>query len=376
MRGIVPMDHPPRRSIPPHVWRIVSGLLALGALAGVGYLYWWSDDPRVRYARMTCYYEQVYTTAGPVDIVLQGTSRMKYGVESRALAEGLGLDPTTAAVVNMGRGGRGTGQMYQQLLDIEAERGVRGAVVIEYTPSDATIFTPEPLYYHYKATFPTNVTYDTLLSDWESKPREPGYAKARDLFAHLQYRLDTTVETALVGIRPRIREVPRADREAAGVQTCMSNPTSRVVRRWGNQAQTLVRRAERIQRVVGEDGTWRDQPPLDWDISVVNQDRQSHYIDAVIRFAEERDLPVFVILVPGYLEAPPSERFLDGFEERFGVPLLSPPMEVLEDLNSGEGRYFQDANHLNRAGYVRFADWLASALEERGVTRERLDAAR
>ncbi len=367
MRRSPIMDRPPRRSITPRTWRIISGLLALGALAGVGYLYWWSDDPRVRYARMTCYYEQIYTTAGPVDVVLQGTSRMKYGVESRALAEGLGMDPATATVVNMGRGGRGTGQMYQQLLDIEAERGVRGAVVIEYTPSDATIFTPEPLYYHYKATFPTNVTYDTLLSDWDSKPREPAYGRARDLLAQLQYRLDTTVETVFEGIPPRIREVPVAQRETTGVQTCMSNPTSRVVRRWGNQAQTLVRRAEKVQRAVGEDRTWRDQPPLEWDISVVNQDRQSHFIDAVVRFARERDLPVFVVLIPGYLEAPPSARFQADFEERFGVPLIAPPLEVLEDLNSGEGRYFQDANHLNRAGYVRFADWLASELERRGI---------
>lgn len=367
MRGIAPMDDPPRRWSSPRLWRVISGVLAVGMLAGVGYLYWWSDDPRVRYARMACYYEQIYTTADPVDIVLQGTSRMKYGVESRALAEGLGLDPATADVVNMGRGGRGTGQMYQQLLDIEAERGVHGAVVIEYTPSDATIFTPEPLYYHYKSTFPTNVTYDTLLADWESKPREPAYAKTRDLLAQLQYRLDTTVETALVGIRPRIREVPVAERKAAGVQTCMSNPNSRVVRTWGDQAKTIERRAEKVQRAVGEDGTWRDQPPLDWDISVVNQDRQSHYIDAVIRFARERDLPVVVVLIPGYLEPPPSEDFLADFESRFGVPLTVAPVPVLEDLYSGEGRYFQDANHLNRAGYVKFATWLASVLEARGV---------
>jgi hypothetical protein len=359
------MADPPRPFFRPRVWRSVSAVLALAAVAGVGYLYWWSDDPRVRYARMACYYNQIYTSAGPVDITLQGTSRMKYGVESRALAESLGMDPATAAVVNMGRGGRGTGQMYQQLVDLDRERGIRGPIIVEYTPSDSTIFTPEPLYYHYKATFPTNVTFDALLEDWRSKPREPAYAKARDLLDHLQYRLDTTLETGLVGIQPRIRSVPPEEREAKGVQTCMSNPTSRVVRRWGNQAQTLERRAERVQRRVGDGRTWRDQEPLEWDIGVVNQDRQSHYIDAFVRFARERDLPIAVVLIPGYLEPPPSERFLTAFEERFGVPLIAPPLPVLEELNADDGRLFQDANHLNRRGYVRFAEWLAADLRDR-----------
>ncbi len=36
--------------------------------------------------------------------------------------------------------------------------------------------------------------------------------------------------------------------------------------------------------------------------------------------------------MPGYLGAPPSLATLAAFEERFGVPLLYPPLGVREEL--------------------------------------------
>lgn len=343
--------------------RLVSGILALCMLGLIAYLSLWSDGPRVRYAMMTCFYQQIYSTAGPVHAVVLGTSRTKYGVEMDTLATGLGLDPLTDGVVNMGRGGRGTGQLYRELLDIDAERGVRGPIILEYVPSDSTIFTKEPLYYHYKPNYAVNVPFSDLLADWDSKPREPSYSRLRDFASQLQQKLDASIQTALVGLPKGNDAIPVDRRPAVGAQSCMTNPRSRVVRRWGQQEGTLEARERKVAARVGEGGTWRDQPSLDWDLSVVNQDAQEHYVKKIIAFGRERGVPVYLMLVPGYLEMPPSPAFLAEFERRFGVPLLYPSDEVREELNREGGYYFQDSNHLNRRGNVLYAKWLAEEIQ-------------
>jgi hypothetical protein len=349
--------------------RIAFGALFAASLVGLGWLAWWSERPEVRYAAMACYHQQIYDASGPVEAVVLGTSRAKYGVDVLTLAEGLGLDPATAGVVNGGRGFRGTGQMYRQLLDLDAERGVVGPVAVEFTPEDATSFTVRPPYYQYKPNHAVNVPYADLVEDWRAKPREPAYSRARDLLSHLQLRLDATLQTAIEGIPDRVVVRERDARPEHGALTCLSNPASRKVRRWGRQAATLETRERKVAAQVGESGSWRDLPARSWPLDVVNLDVQDHFIRRFVDFGRERDVPVLLIYVPGYLEAPPSEAYLAAFEERYGQPLLVPPAEVLDELNREGGWYFQDVNHLNRRGHAVYAEWLAGEMrtaESRG----------
>lgn len=352
------MDHARRT----RALRIAFGALFAASLVGLGWLLWWSERPEVRYAAMACYHQQIYDAAGPVEAVVLGTSRTKYGVDVLALADGLGLDPATAGVVNAGRGFRGTGQMYRQLLDLDAERGVVGPVAVEFTPEDATSFTVRPPYYQYKPNHAVNVPYADLVEDWRAKPREPAYGRARDLLAHLQQRLDATLQTAIVGIPDRIEVRDAERRPVRGAHTCLSNPESTRVRRWGRQAATLETRERRVAEQVGADGTWRDLPPRTWPLDVVNLDAQDHFVRRFIDFGRQRDVPVLLIYIPGYLEAPPSEAYLTAFEERYGQPLLVPPPEVLDELNREDGWYYQDVNHLNRRGHAVYAAWLAGQM--------------
>lgn len=350
----------------PRLWRVLSAVLALAAIGAIGYLALWTDDPRVRYAQMRCGYTQIYRTAGPIDVVLLGSSRMKFGVDSRSLAEDLGLDPEAAAIVNMGRPGRGTGQMYQQLLDAERERGIAGPIVIEYSPSDAPVFGRESLYYHYLPSYPATVTFRSLAADWRSKPREPAYAKAHDLLQQVRYKLDTGLETALLGRAERNRYQRPERRAVKGVQTCVNKPRvpEEQLKRNPKSAEFLREREASVAREVGPDGSWRDLPPLQWDVDVVNQDRQGHYIEQVLRFGEERGVPVLAVLFPGYLEAQPDPQIAIDFERRFGIPLHYPSLELREQLNADDGYYYRDRNHLNRRGWKLYTAWLAGLLQE------------
>lgn len=354
--------------LPPRGWRAISAILALGALVAIGAFALWTDDPRVRYAQMTCGYTQVYRTAGPVEVLLLGSSRMKFGVDPYAFADAIDRDPDSTAIVNMGRPGRGTGQMYQQLLDTERERGVQGAIVVEYSPSDAPVFTRESLYYHYLPSYPATATFRSLVADWRSKPREPVYAKAQDLLTQVRYKVDVGIEAALLGREDKNRFRRPDRRREAGVQTCVNKPRvpEEQLKRNPISAQLLRERERSVERRVGPDGSWKDLPDLEWDLGVVNQDRQAHYIDEIIRFGEERGLPVYVVLFPGYLEPQPDPQIAIDFEERFGIPLLYPPLELRETLNADEGYYYRDRNHLNRRGWTLYTDWLVDEMRARG----------
>lgn len=352
----------------PRGWRVVSAILVVGVVAALGYLALWTEDPRVRYAHLQCGYDQIYRTGGPIDVLFLGSSRTKFGIDPYAVARAIDRVPETTTIVNMGRPGSGPGQLYRQLLDTERERGVAGPIIVEYAPTDAPVFGRELPYYHYLPTYPATTTFRGLLEDWHSKPREPAYAKARDLLGQVRYKMDVGIETALLG-REEGNRYRRPERRAAGgVQTCVRNPQVPEEQLKRNPIVTdLLRERERsVARRVGPNGTWRDLPNLRWNIDGVLQDRQSHYIDEIIRFGEERGLPVYAIVVPGYLEPQPDPGSAAQFEERFGIPLLSPPLELRETLNADKGYYYRDRNHLNRRGWTLYTDWLVEEMRAAG----------
>ena len=135
--------------------RIVFALLLVVSIVGTFALYAWADQPRVRFARLDCHYDVIYRTRGPVDAVVLGTSRAQRGILGEELTVGLGLDPKHDAVVNIARGGRGPGELYQLLTALDEERGITGPIIVEYTPvTEIGRRVPggwviEPRYYQY-----------------------------------------------------------------------------------------------------------------------------------------------------------------------------------------------------------------------------------
>ena len=344
----------------PRVRRIY-GLLAALVLAGLGLLIWWSDRPAVRYAVMPCQYRAIYALDGPAAAVVLGSSRSQYGVDNAALARGLGLDPATAPVANVARGGRGPGQLYQQLVDLDAARGIDGPILFEVSPEDTAFWRRTPLYYQYYPGFARAVPLRRVVADWSSKPREPAYSRARDLADDLLTRVDTALHVLVTG-RWR-RNATRAATAARPID-CRTGRGDRTTPGGGRQ---LIRTAKALERAYGEGATWRNQPPAPDELGRVNQDRQLAYLADVRRFAAERDLPVVFFAPPSYLGAPVAPETRDRFAAAVGAPLAVPPDALLDELT--ERDLWLDAYHLNRAGAERLAGWLADEARRAGPGR-------
>lgn len=338
--------------------RRVYGLLAVLVLAGLGLLVWWSDRPAVRYAVMPCQYAALYAMDGPAAAVVLGSSRSQYGVDNATLAEGLGLDPATAPVVNVARGGRGPGQLYQQLVDLDRSRGIDGPILFEVSPEDTAFWRRTPLYYQYYPGFARAVPLERVVADWSSKPREPAYSRARDLLDDLLTRVDTSIDVLVTG--GWRRNASRATAAAAPIdcRTRLDDATTPGERR------QLIRAEKALERAYGDDATWRDQPAAPDELGRVNQDRQLAYLAEVRRFADERGLPVVFYALPSYLGAPVAPQTRTRFEAAVGAPLAVPPDDLLDELAVRER--WRDAHHLNGAGAEILTRWLADEARRAG----------
>ena len=341
----------------PRVRRLY-GLLAVLVLAGLAGLVWWSDRPAVRYAVMPCQYGALYAMDGPAAAVVLGSSRSQYGVDNATLAEGLGLDPATAPVVNVARGGRGPGQLYQELVDLDESRGIDGPILFEVSPEDTAFWRRTPLYYQYYPGFARAVPLERVVADWSSKPREPVYSRARDLADDLLTRVDTALDVLVTG--GWRRNATRAS-AAAGPIDCRTRLDDTTT---PGERRQLIRTEKSLERAYGEGASWRDQPPAPDELGRVNQDRQLAYLADVRRFAAERDLPVVFYALPSYLGAPVAPQTRARFEEAVGAPLAVPPDALLDALS--ERDLWRDAHHLNGAGAELLTGWLADEARRAG----------
>ena len=172
-----------------HLIQLGAAAALLGVLAGVAALITWSDQPRVRYASLKCVYRQIYNYQGPVDVVIVGTSRTKWGVSPQLVSAALSDAATPApTVLNLSRSWRGTQQMFQEIKDVENERGIRKAIVVEYSREGDVIATSQR-YYDYYPEHAALVPIGEFVDDPAEKPREPAYLRLRDLLelgSHLE----------------------------------------------------------------------------------------------------------------------------------------------------------------------------------------------
>lgn len=334
--------------------RLAFGVLAVLSALGLGWLLWWSERPDVRYAALSCQRSIIYERDGAAALTLLGTSRVRFGVDERALADRLGL-AGPERIANLARAGRGMEQLHAELLELDAARGIAGPIVVEYPPEDEVSFSKAPLYYQQRPDFGAVAPWRLVVADAEAKPREPAYSRVRDLLAAGQTRLGAALESAIVGV-PRDRHNPESVRvDAEGCPSFLDEPST-------TQRRRVLAGLRGLREAVGEGGSWRDLPRADHPVGLVNLDAQEHYVRRIIALGEARGVPVHVVLMPALFEAPPSDAFLRDFEARFGQPLEVPPDEVLDVLYAPDGSMYQDDVHVNAQGSGVVAAWLAEVV--------------
>jgi hypothetical protein len=121
--------------------------------------------------------------------------------------------------------------------------------------------------------------------------------------------------------------------------------------------------AKKRREVEAAYGTWEKMPATRWSLDDINEDRTNYYLRKTIALCRENNVTPVFFHAPGYLEAPLSEDTKREFLEKFGVPLLTPPTDVLARLYDSEN--FSDVSHMNRRGGRKiYSTWLAGALQD------------
>ena len=332
-----------------HLIQLGAAVLLAATILGVFALVAWSDQPRVRYASLKCVYRQIYNYRGPVDVVVVGTSRTKWGVSPQTVstAYGDGRQPPFV-VLNLARSWRGTQQMFQEIKDVEAERGITKAIVVEYSREGDVVATSQR-YYDYYPDHAALVPIEEFKDDPAQKPREPAYLRARDLLELLQQRVDYALDRALSGRADKNVEIPLAERPVGVSDGCIGK--DRPLKTAANETW--------LKRVTPKGGTWADRPLGAWPIGRVNNDAQRETMLELVRWAKAHDLAIYFALMPRLGDQVPSPAYLERFEATFGEPLLFPPKEILAQLYDGG---YSDPNHLHEPGREIYSQWLGTQL--------------
>ena len=325
-----------------------AALLAM-SLLGVFALVAWSDQPRVRYASLKCIYREIYNYKGPVDVVVVGTSRTKWGVSPQTVSTEYsnGKQPPFV-VLNLARSWRGTQQMFQEIKDVEKERGITQAIVVEYSREGDVVATSQR-YYDYYVDHAALVPVEEFKSDPEVKPREPAYLKARDVMDLFQERLDYALDRALSGKADKNVEIPVEQRPEGYSDGCTGK--DRPLKTAANE--------EWLKKVTPKGGTWADRPPGAWPIGRINNDAQRETMLEMVQWAKDHGLRIYFTLMPRLGDPEPSQAYLDKFQQTFGQPLLFPPKDVLAQLYDGG---YSDPNHLHEPGREIYSRWLGTQL--------------
>ncbi len=313
-----------------------------------------SDAAEVRYAaNLNCLYDQVFRQRGPVSIAIFGTSRTKWGVSPTGLARGLNPPKLEHPILNAGRSFRGTDFMYQQLLDVEANRGITEGVIVEVAlPPEPTFrMADSPFQYDYYRNFSGAVTMDRLLADVRTRPSEPLHWRLRDLGEQLRRRVDLNVEYLITGKDDLNVPVPAAERPPGTRHGDCSGGDRRY--------RPRAIRADEAEHVPP--GTaWSDQDPITTDFDNPLWERELHYLRAFRAWGEEHDVPVVFALVPRRVDPLVDPSVPARFEELVGAPLLVAPLAVREAAYA-DG--YSDSAHLNKRGRAAYTAWLAAAIK-------------
>ena len=330
--------------------QIVCGVLLLGTLGGVFAQVAWSDQPRIRYASLKCVYRQIYNYQGPVDVVVVGTSRTKWGVSPQEISTVIseGKQPPEV-VLNLARSWRGTQQMFQEIKDVETERGIKQAIVVEYSREGDVVATSQR-YYDYYPEHAALVPVDEFRTDPELKPREPAYLRFRDLLELGQLRVDFALDRLLSGKADKNREIPVQERPVGVSDGCTGK----------DRPLKPAANASWAERSLPKGTEWADREPGSWPIGKINNDAQRETIKEMIAWADAQGLEIYFTLVPRYLDPPASDAYLERFQKTFGVPLLVPPKDVLAQLNDGG---YSDPNHLYEPGREIYSQWLGEQIK-------------
>ena len=332
-----------------HLIQLGAAVLLAATILGVFALVAWSDQPRVRYASLKCVYRQIYNYKGPVDVVVVGTSRTKWGVSPQTVSTAYsnGQEPPFV-VLNLARSWRGTQQMFQEIKDVEAERGIERAIVIEYSREGDVVATSQR-YYDYYVDHAALVPIEEFKDDPAQKPREPAYLRSRDLLELLQQRVDYALDRALTGRADKNVAIPVDERPVGVSDGCTGK--DRPLKTVANETW--------LKRVAPAGGTWADRPDGAWPIGRINNDAQRETMLELVRWAKAHDLAIYFTLMPRLGDQEPSSAYLAKFERTFGVPLLFPPKEILGQLYDGG---YSDPNHLHEPGRELYSQWLGEQL--------------
>lgn len=306
----------------------------------IGYLVALSDRPEYRYHNLPCQYDTIYNTIGDVDYLILGTSRSMQGLDPAVFTGG---DPESVSV-NLARNWRGPGQLYNMLEDFSKHHEIKKGIVFEIT------YYNNRQYYGYYKNYASSASWRQLFSDIKSKPNALITTRLGDFFSLAFSKLDKTL-TNRIEKRFIAKPETRANPKDIATSSCSRGDNDYNKKR-------LTAAISKFEKAGG----YENKRLLDWDISDINEDRNTYYVNKIIQYCEERNIEPIFVFVPRHLMYPVGTKTADSFYNQFKYPLRIMPKDQLHEMYKDDS--FSDPGHLKQNGRATFSNWLFSTLEK------------
>lgn len=305
-----------------------------------------TDAKSFRYQVYPCQYGLTYTQGNgrdKIDYLVFANSRGMVAVHTTVLGPALARNGAVPTMWDYGKSWRGPEIFYTFLRDF-LERKSASIVLVEFNLAKS-------LYVRYHERTPVLLTFGDLLSLLWHDGRNTWYWKLSRFLKWTAERVTRHVEDGLLG------KTQDLDRKAAArtdwdLVDCPHSP------QWVNIEANLKRRESYPPN-------WQARS-LAWDLDDKHEALNTHYYEQIADLARRHGSKAVFFHVPEYLEPELAPEFVAAASRRFGVPIITPPRALLDDLH--KPRRYHDPTHFTTATSQRYSLWLASELRRLGVT--------
>ncbi len=307
-----------------------------------------TDATAYRYQVYPCQYGLTYApgrSVDKIDYLVFANSRGMVAMHTDVLGPALAQDGTVPTIWDYGKSWRGT-EIFHTFLRDFLERKSASTVLVEFNLAKS-------LYVRYHERTPILLTFGDLLTLLWHDRRNTWYWKLSRFLKWTAERVTRHVEDALLG---KTQDLDRAaaTRTEWDLVDCPHSP------QWVNIEANLKRR-----ETYPPD--WQNRS-LAWKLDDRHEALNTYYYQRIADLARKHGSKIVFFHVPEYLEPELKPEFVAAAARQFGVPILTPPKEMLAELYKRQ-RY-HDPTHFTVPTSRRYSLWLASELRKLDLAKQ------
>ena len=326
-----------------------------------------SDEPKVRYSRLNCQLNQIYNLKDKnPDIVFFGSSRTLAGINPYIIEDEIGkVTNQTINVLNLSRSWRGNGQIYQMIKDfyMNAQK-ISKAVVIEFSSfafsnkgnSDKSYFGKSIYYQGYYPLFYKNANFQTLIFDIKSKNHQNFIFNLRDFFELIFYKIKSFLALDNKG---RILKNKNYNKMKLVKKHCYSEKNENKLN------EKKIKQRDSLIKIINNENHKKNWKQKNYFINTdhVNFHRPNFYLNEIIKFLENNNVKVYILIMPRLNFGLPSKKLIKDLKIKFpNTEILYGDKSIYEKIYVKKG--WRDTTHMVKYSRDIWSKWIANKIVE------------